>query len=412
VKRIFYSWQADRANTTGRNLVQRALLDAISMMKSDADVEDAERDSVRLDSDTQGVPGSPPIVETIFAKIDASTVFIADLTFVGQRVSGRPTPNPNVAIEYGYALKALSHSRIVGVMNAAHGAPTRESLPFDLGHMRHPITYNCPDDADEDTRRRERKGLAERLRMALKVVLDDVEAGEASLSVERKMYQPLEPCEGRARFRNVGDPIGSLHDGSPVPQPDVPVGLSPGPVMWLRVLPKYQPDKRLLVTQIREALVNGGRIVSPLNGDDLLNAYGVRGPDGYGLAHAVSSGVTPMLVYVFTSGEVWSIDAALMSYSSDQVFFNPANFVSAIQRFSDLLGRLGVGGPYRWVAGIEGMKNRRLQIDGRAYTFPPAPCLVDSVVCQGEFSGDLAEAGQSIEPFVAEVFDAGHLRRS
>jgi hypothetical protein len=33
-----------------------------------------------VDSDTQGVAGHPPIVETIFNKIDGACMFVADMT--------------------------------------------------------------------------------------------------------------------------------------------------------------------------------------------------------------------------------------------------------------------------------------------------------------------------------------------
>ena len=60
--------------------------------------------SVRVDQDTQGVPGSPGIVETILAKIEASDAILADVTFVGEDAKGRPMPNPNVMLEYGFRI--------------------------------------------------------------------------------------------------------------------------------------------------------------------------------------------------------------------------------------------------------------------------------------------------------------------
>jgi Molybdopterin-binding domain of aldehyde dehydrogenase len=50
-------------------------------------------------------------VETIFRKIDKAAAFVPDLTLVSERRDGRPTPNPNVLIEYGWALKSLGHGR-------------------------------------------------------------------------------------------------------------------------------------------------------------------------------------------------------------------------------------------------------------------------------------------------------------
>jgi hypothetical protein len=70
-------------------------------------VEEAVREGLTLDKDTRGVPGSPPLFDTILKKIEGATVFVPDLTFVGTRSNGEPTPNPNVLIEYGCALRHL-----------------------------------------------------------------------------------------------------------------------------------------------------------------------------------------------------------------------------------------------------------------------------------------------------------------
>jgi len=113
---VFFSWQADRSTREGRNLIERALESAVSRIAKDAEVEEAVREGLALDKDTKGVPGSPPIFSTILDKIDRATVFVPDLTFVGTSADGRPTPNPNVLIEYGWALKSLRDQRIVAVM--------------------------------------------------------------------------------------------------------------------------------------------------------------------------------------------------------------------------------------------------------------------------------------------------------
>ena len=95
------------AKREGRISSERALERAVGKIGEDTKLEEAVRD-LEVDCDTKGVPGSPPIVDTIFRKIDAATVFVPDLTFVGTRPDGRPSPpNPNVLIEYGWALKSL-----------------------------------------------------------------------------------------------------------------------------------------------------------------------------------------------------------------------------------------------------------------------------------------------------------------
>src|SRR5581483_12009667 len=113
---IFFSWQSDTPNKTGRNFIERALEMAVARITKDVTVEEAVREGLQLDGDTQGVPGSPPIFDTILSKIEAATVFVPDLTSVATRSNGRLTPNPNVLVEYGFALKALKYSRIIHVM--------------------------------------------------------------------------------------------------------------------------------------------------------------------------------------------------------------------------------------------------------------------------------------------------------
>lgn len=136
--KIFFSWQADTPTNVGRNFLKNILENVCKELASDATIDESLRD-MEVDSDTQGMAGHPPIVDTIFKKIDAATVFVADMTFVGKRFDSRPTPNPNVLIEYGRALKGLSHERVICVMNTAYGEPSETSLPFNLRHVTWPI---------------------------------------------------------------------------------------------------------------------------------------------------------------------------------------------------------------------------------------------------------------------------------
>src|SRR5262249_19893931 len=122
---VFYSWQSDLPNACNRSFIQRALEDAAATIKADDTVEIEPV----VDRDTLGVPGAPDIASTIFAKITAADVFVADVSIVN-RGDRRATPNPNVLIELGYALRTLGHQRIIPVFNSAFGKI--EELPFDL----------------------------------------------------------------------------------------------------------------------------------------------------------------------------------------------------------------------------------------------------------------------------------------
>ena len=184
---IFFSWQSDVPNRVGRSFVETCLKRAIRLLQADADIEPADRD-LSVDHDTLDVPGSPPIMETIFGKIDRAAVFLSDLTYVSERVGGGRTPNPNVCIEHGYALRALGWRRMLAVMNTAMGHPDQHELPFDVRHTRRPIFFDLTDDADDDVRRQTKEALTKQLVVALKAILSDETARVALLSAA-----PAEP---------------------------------------------------------------------------------------------------------------------------------------------------------------------------------------------------------------------------
>jgi hypothetical protein len=154
-RRIFYSWQSDTPNNVGRSLIRGSLESALKRIGND----ESEIEPV-LDRDTSGTAGSPDITDTILAKIALADVFVADVTIVnrnkarsflgiplGDRARGiRPTPNPNVLLELGFAITHLGWDRIILVQNVAYGGP--EELPFDL-RGRRVLTFIAPRGAGE-----------------------------------------------------------------------------------------------------------------------------------------------------------------------------------------------------------------------------------------------------------------------
>ena len=140
--KVFYAWQSDRPNNLCRGLIRRALDKAKDQLNDELEIDDALRD-VKIDQDTQGVAGSPSIAETILAKIRNSDAFIPDLTFILGGEGMTAMPNPNVLIEYGYALHALGDQRIIGVFNDAFGTP--DDLPFEKAGLTEPccVAYNA-----------------------------------------------------------------------------------------------------------------------------------------------------------------------------------------------------------------------------------------------------------------------------
>jgi hypothetical protein len=155
---VFYSWQSDLPNRTNRGFIQAALEKAAKAIANDSSNDDVPI----IDRDTKDVPGAPHIAKAILAKVAA-----ADVSIVQGRGEDRPTPNPNVLIEIGYALCSLGDARIVLLMNDAYGAP--EDLPFDL-KMHRVMTYNMPEDTAD--RSIERLSLQKKLEGAIRAALD------------------------------------------------------------------------------------------------------------------------------------------------------------------------------------------------------------------------------------------------
>jgi len=108
---VFFSWQLDRPSSDCRNFIEKALESAVRNISRDIAIDEPPRD-IQVDKDMKNVAGSPPIFNTILEKIERAAVFIPDLTFVGTRANGDPTPNPNALIEYGYALKTLTSAHM------------------------------------------------------------------------------------------------------------------------------------------------------------------------------------------------------------------------------------------------------------------------------------------------------------
>ncbi len=407
---VFYSWQSDRHTREGRNFIENALQTAVAKIAGDVKVEEAVRGGLTLDKDTKDVPGSPPIFQTILAKIDRAGVFVADLTFCGDRCGGRLTPNPNVLIEYGWALKSLGYFQVITVMNEAHGKPSRESLPFDLAHLRFPITYTLPDDAPDATRQLQREELAKKLERALREVLESEEF-KAKLPKEPgpPPFLGREPLDGKARFRPPQKPLGFVRDtvaymvGSPT---NVPIYLAEGPALWLRLMPVFNPGRTWLSQQELKPLMLGLCSLPMLR---TTRSFGfLQGDDGGGYYTVFDNDKTYSVAYVFSTGEMWIIDA-WHARVQKYVELSEASFTRTLDGCAAFLSRLGCATPYKWVVGMEGVEGRQLVIPSLPHkTF--GVCLADLIENEGTYKdGDKAE--DLLRPFFEKVFDQCGVRR-
>jgi hypothetical protein len=184
---IFYSWQSDLDPALTRNFIEEALEKAVKSLNR---AEDISVEAV-VDRDTFGVAGTPGIAETIFRKIDECDVFVCDVSIINGdpsestddgllrqivrsvaritlertfrcRQIRRPTPNPNVLAELGYAAARLGWDRVILLQNTAFGG--LGSLPFDL-RSRRVVTFDL---SSRESRPEERPKLREQLGRALR----------------------------------------------------------------------------------------------------------------------------------------------------------------------------------------------------------------------------------------------------
>ncbi|GHU77820.1 hypothetical protein FACS189462_0720 [Spirochaetia bacterium] len=126
--KLFYSWQSDTEEKCNRYFIQ-TVLEQIAKDFSDENVM-----QINIDQATRDEPGSPNISQTILKKIDECSIFLADMTLINAKESTKKTPNPNVLIELGYAIKRHGFDKIILLFNSICGKV--DDLPFDIRQNR------------------------------------------------------------------------------------------------------------------------------------------------------------------------------------------------------------------------------------------------------------------------------------
>lgn len=192
-KTVFYSWQSDLPHETNNEFIKSSIENALNNINENLEIHSSPRGSdqiLELDHDIRNIPGSPPIADTIFDKIDNCSIFIADLSFVAQTEKNVETgfikclPNSNVLIEYGYAYKSVGYNKIIGIMNTAFGKPTPANMPFNLRHIDFPIQYELEPDFDTKAGSKNRTLLMNLLEEKIKLISESDQNVVGSLSAE------------------------------------------------------------------------------------------------------------------------------------------------------------------------------------------------------------------------------------
>lgn len=348
---IFYSWQSDSPAKTNRNFIEGVLKRVIKEIgQEEGDVEVAER-PLQLDRDTKGVSGSPSIVEAILGKIENCGVFVPDLTFVGETPAGRPLQNPNVLIEYGWALSHIGDARIVAVMNTAYGEPGKDSMPFDLVHKRWPIRYTLEEGADASERKRVKDGLVHELKGAILAALSEVPA------LPTPEAPRLQPKSRKTSFLDDGDLVGILPPFGSIKEPRE-IHWKDSPQTALRLYPEgsTQSFRRHTLSELFD-----GRMVSllaprPISTWDFANDHGFVIIEGTG---EVDQHHAQVVTQITTWGEIWAIDAKTYESPNHSIHYPEMFFSEKLSHYLYILRELlGLEGHVTIEAGYSGIRGR------------------------------------------------------
>ena len=365
--KIFYSWQSDLPNSTNRNFLENILKQSIKAVATDVGFAAAERDEgLELDKDTKGVPGTPPIVEAIFDKISNCAVFVPDLSFIGSTTDGRGRllPNPNVLIEYGWALSTVGHSRIVPIMNTAYGEVSMESLPFDMRHRRHPLTYSLADDATNEEKDQVKQVLIKQVSDAILLILQH--GTTPTTSIAPALHEPILSTTDPSTFLQEGETLllfDSFRDT------DRGLRLPENQHMYLRIMPIHKAAPLPNAQRAKELLSVSS--VRPLKNIYNRN-YGRNRHGALVVSHKANNifGLTQL----FLNNELWGIDCFsldkenLMQYMNIEFGYFPcirveSTFISTLATYLPFYrDSLKLQPPIKLMAGMTGVKNYKMSM--------------------------------------------------
>lgn len=402
---IFYSWQSDSPPNVNRNFIEEALKKAIKEIGKDLNIEDAPREKISLDKDTKGVPGQPHIAEVILQKISECGIFVPDLTFIGKTEDERLLMNPNVLIEYGWALNKPSRNRIVSVMNTAYGEPG-EDLPFDMRHLRHPITYKLDEESTPLEKQKMLASLVKELVSAIKII---IESGILTESSESEPLQMIRYSTNPSTFLKEGEPLGRRGD-HPLFLPNVQR-------LFLRIVPMRQIETLSSSKRALE-LINSGNLppMDPAEGwSSCRNTYGA-------FVYHSENGKVLVLTQLFLNRELWGVDALtidkqrLMEHSGINVRFIPCiaferRFVKALGLYLKFANEiLNLPLPLKIIAGATDIKDYKMSTTNRFQALD-GYVVNNDIVWEGEINDFNLKPTKILRPFFDHVWEACGLDR-
>jgi hypothetical protein len=425
--KVFWSWQFDTPGETGRHFVRNVLADAIAVLKASGDVEEASEreEALRLDHDRRkGVEGSPDLALAIFKKIDRAAVFVADVTLVGERqlsanfpIGARPKKliNSNVAIEYGFALRALTDARILMIQNVHYG--DRDELPFGLEHEAGPIRFRLAPDATKAVIEAEHARLRAVLVDALRPFIGTAASAEAAVPFEEfpsttNIAFYWDPGETLAsRESGVLRAFGRRDEGDAIEY-----RFNETPAFYLRLIPTVPLPEPLEATILQD-IAGRGRVDvltrTAFGSIPARNRFGSIAYEPYG-----DSTTPTAFTQLFRNGEIWGVTRELVGRLHNE----PSVPMTNVQ---DIYGRVlksfisvaeqefGVAPPYHIEMGAVGLKGLRVNLPQslRRWLHQLSDPIIENQLQFREVLNDTSVSAQEalVQDFINRLYDLANI---
>jgi hypothetical protein len=372
---------------------------------------------MELDHDRKGVPGSPDLAATIFAKIVAAAAVIADVTAVGctpdwrdgdKMVAGKKLINSNVAIEVGYALRALTDQNVLLGFNRHYGS--HEALPFDLRHKGGAITFDLPPDANKEHIAQEKKALKAQFVQALRPYLRQPAPAPAAFFETPSTFS-------RAAYFNRGDILARVGAHG---IDEVNFAYASERLAYLRIMSQPRPEP-IRMAQLNQVAQRAPLLVArPTGVLASTNEYGAIAYDP-GRTPPGANGQINASTQLMPSGEVWAISATLVQQNEQQppgpklqpLVFERAYYDTIRRLLAFAAEMLGIGAPWQIESGVVGIRGMNIIMPSDPGWIPWGPVrTTDEVVLRRILhTDDNGAVNQLLLDFFAAVFDTSGYAR-
>jgi hypothetical protein len=267
------------------------------------------------------------------------------------------------------------------VLNLSYG--DARTLPFDIAHRRHPITFSLQKNATKGQVQKEKKDLVKKLVEALEPYLTEATAQPSALA-----FPEAQPKMGKAFYFAEAEVLGRYSNTDFV----MPFRT----VIYMRIIPRARPDGHLDIHTLRSSVNRYGSFNHDPTGFVADNKYGVV----VGTPAGNTMNLDAVLQY-FRTGEVWGINADILRQgdrgTERWVLTKPIEdlFIATLQRtlrFHEQVS--GIMPPFSLELGLVGASGRKLAHTGPTLIPSRLPVLVSDEIIERAVLNRTDEATQ------------------